>query len=58
LGHGFSANIFPKRLRRQAALAVDIKPASRIKTYKGFPQGMPTTEADTLNADLLTSIKS
>jgi non-heme chloroperoxidase len=27
------------------------------KTYKGFPHGMPTTQADTLNADLLAFIK-
>jgi non-heme chloroperoxidase len=27
---------------------------STLKTYKGFPHGMPTTEADTINADLLT----
>jgi non-heme chloroperoxidase len=25
---------------------------STLKTYKGFPHGMPTTEADTINADL------
>jgi non-heme chloroperoxidase len=24
-----------------------------LKTYKGFPHGMPTTEAETINADLL-----
>ena len=24
-----------------------------LKTYKGFPHGMPTTEAPTINADLL-----
>jgi non-heme chloroperoxidase len=29
-----------------------------LKTYKGFPLGMPTTEADTINSDLLTFIKS
>ena len=29
-----------------------------LKTYKGFPHGMPTTEADTINADLLAFIKS
>jgi non-heme chloroperoxidase len=28
-----------------------------LKTYKGFPHGMPTTEAATINADLLTFIK-
>ena len=29
-----------------------------MKTYKGFPHGMPTTEADTNNSDLLAFIKS
>ena len=29
-----------------------------LKTYKGFPHGMPTTQADTVNADLLAFIKS
>jgi non-heme chloroperoxidase len=29
-----------------------------MKVYKGFPHGMPTTEADTINADLLAFIKS
>jgi len=29
-----------------------------LKTYKGFPHGMCTTEADTINADLLAFIKS
>jgi non-heme chloroperoxidase len=29
-----------------------------LKTYQGFPHGMPTTEADTINADLLTFIQS
>ena len=28
-----------------------------LKTYKGFPHGMPTTHADTINADLLAFIK-
>jgi non-heme chloroperoxidase len=28
-----------------------------LKTYKGFPHGMPTTEAETINADLLAFIK-
>ena len=31
---------------------------STLKTYKGFPHGMPTTEADTINADLLTFLKA
>ncbi len=29
-----------------------------LKTYVGFPHGMPTTEAGTINADLLTFIRS
>jgi non-heme chloroperoxidase len=29
-----------------------------LKTYKGFPHGMPTTEAATINADLLTFLKA
>src|SRR5262249_54748185 len=29
-----------------------------LKTYKGFPHGMPTTHAETINADLLAFIKS
>jgi len=29
-----------------------------LKTYKGFPHGMPTTEADTINSDLLAFIQS
>ena len=28
-----------------------------LKTYKSFPHGMPTTEADTINSDLLAFIK-
>ena len=29
-----------------------------LKTYAGFPHGMPTTQAETINADLLTFIRS
>jgi non-heme chloroperoxidase len=28
-----------------------------LKTYKGFPHGMPTTEAETINSDLLAFIQ-
>jgi non-heme chloroperoxidase len=28
-----------------------------LKTYKGFPHGMPITEAETINADLLSFIQ-
>ncbi|RZT29094.1 alpha/beta fold hydrolase [Cupriavidus agavae] len=29
-----------------------------LKTYKGFPHGMPTTQAEVINADLLAFIKA
>ncbi|HTV08050.1 MAG TPA: alpha/beta hydrolase [Candidatus Aquilonibacter sp.] len=29
-----------------------------LKTYKGFPHGMPTTHADVINADLLAFLKN
>jgi non-heme chloroperoxidase len=29
-----------------------------LKTYHGFPHGMPTTNADTINDDLLTFVKA
>jgi non-heme chloroperoxidase len=29
-----------------------------LKTYKGFPHGMPTTQADMINADLLAFLKA
>jgi non-heme chloroperoxidase len=29
-----------------------------LKTYKGYPHGMPTTHADAINADLLAFFKS
>jgi hypothetical protein len=29
-----------------------------LNMYKGFPHGMPTTQADTINADLLAFIKA
>ena len=29
-----------------------------LKTYHGFPHGMPTTEAETINADLLAFIQA
>jgi len=37
-----------------APLSAKLLKNSTLKTYKGFPHGMPTTEADTINADLLT----
>ena len=30
----------------------------RLRTYKGFPHGMPTTQAETINPDLLSFLKA
>jgi non-heme chloroperoxidase len=38
-------------------LSVKLVKGAILKTYKNFPHGMPTTEADTINADLLAFIK-
>ena len=39
-------------------LSAKLVKGAALKTYKNFPHGMPTTEADTINADLLAFIKS
>jgi non-heme chloroperoxidase len=39
------------------ALSAKLVKNGTLKTYKGFPHGMPTTEAATINADLLAFIK-
>jgi non-heme chloroperoxidase len=39
-------------------LTAKIVKNATLKTYKGFPHGMCTTHADTINADLLSFIKS
>ena len=41
-----------------APLSAQLLKNGTLKTYKGFPHGMPTTEADTINADLLTFLKA
>ena len=39
-------------------LAAKLLPNGTLKTYKDFPHGMPTTHAETINADLLAFLKS
>ena len=39
-------------------LSAKLLPNGTLKTYKGFPHGMPTTQAETINADLLAFIRS
>jgi non-heme chloroperoxidase len=41
-----------------APLSAKLLKNSTLKTYTGFPHGMPTTEADTINADLLVFVRS
>ncbi len=38
-------------------LSAKLLPNGTLKTYEGFPHGMPTSEAATINADLLAFIK-
>lgn len=38
--------------------SAELLPNGILKTYKGFPHGMPTTHADVINADLLEFIRS
>jgi non-heme chloroperoxidase len=40
-----------------APLSAKLLKHSTLNTYKGFPHGMPTTNADTINADLLAFIR-
>jgi len=39
-------------------LAAKLLKNGTLKTYSGFPHGMPTTQADTINADLLAFLQS
>jgi non-heme chloroperoxidase len=41
-----------------APLSAKLLKNGTLKTYKGFPHGMPTTHADTINADLLAFFKA
>jgi non-heme chloroperoxidase len=38
-------------------LSAKLLKKATLKIYKGFPHGMPTTQADTINADLLAFLK-
>jgi non-heme chloroperoxidase len=49
--HGDDDQIVP--YADSAPLSAKLLKNGTLKTYKGFPHGMPTTEADTINNDLL-----
>jgi non-heme chloroperoxidase len=54
--HGEADQIVP--IATSAPRAVELVQNGTLKTYPGFPHGMPTTHADTINADLLAFIQS
>jgi non-heme chloroperoxidase len=54
--HGDDDQIVP--YADSAPLSAKLLKNGTLKTYKGFPHGMPTTQADTINADLLAFLKA
>ncbi|WP_321939066.1 alpha/beta fold hydrolase [Burkholderia cepacia] len=53
--HGDDDQIVP--YADSSLLSAKLARNSTLKTYKGFPHGMPTSNADTINADLLAFIR-
>ena len=47
-----------RTLCRFRAVVCKVAENGTLKTYKGFPHGMPTTEADMINNDLLAFFKA
>jgi non-heme chloroperoxidase len=54
--HGDDDQIVP--YADSGPLSAKLLPNGSLKTYPGFPHGMPTTEAATINADLLAFIQA
>jgi non-heme chloroperoxidase len=54
--HGDDDQIVP--YKDAGVLSAKVLKNSTLKIYPGFPHGMPTTHADTINADLLAFIKA
>ena len=54
--HGEDDQIVP--FADSGALSVGLVQDGTLKSYPGFPHGMPTTEAATINADLLEWLRS
>jgi len=54
--HGEDDQIVPFPI--SGAKAVKLLKNGKLISYPGFPHGMPTTEAQTINADILSFIKS
>ncbi|WEJ74714.1 alpha/beta hydrolase [Pseudomonas sp. PSE14] len=53
--HGDDDQIVP--YENSGLLSAKLLRNSTLKTYSGFPHGMPTTHADTINADLLAFVR-
>jgi non-heme chloroperoxidase len=54
--HGDDDQIVP--YADSGPLTAKLLPNGTLKTYEGFPHGMPTTEAETINADILAFLQS
>lgn len=54
--HGDDDQIVP--YADSAPLSAKLLKNGTLKTYGGFPHGMPTTEADTISTDLLAFLKA
>ena len=53
--HGDDDQVVP--IADSALLTITLLKNGILKVYKGFPHGMATTHADTINADLLAFIE-
>jgi len=53
--HGDDDQVVP--YADSAPLSAKLLKHSKLKTYKGFPHGMPTTQTETIDADLLVFLK-
>jgi len=54
----FRAHLLEASDTVQTATTAELVQNGTLKTYAGFPHGMPTTQAETINADLLEFIRS
>ena len=53
--HGDDDQIVP--YADSAPLSAKLLRNGTLKTYKGFPHGMPTTESNAISADLLAFVR-
>jgi non-heme chloroperoxidase len=54
--HGDDDQVVP--YSDSAPLSAKLLKNGTLRTYEGFPHGMPTTQAETINADLLAFVRS